>query len=654
MLRFTPEFLDELKSRLTPSGVIGRYVKLRKQGHEWAGLSPFTKEKTPSFFVNDQKGFYHCFSSGKHGDVIGFLVDTQGLTFPEAVARLAEEAGVPLPASEPEEAERGRRRKSLSEACAAAVAFYAQKLHAPEGRAAAAYLAGRGVGAEAIAAFRLGYSPASRTALKETLLSQGFSEGTLLEAGLVIKPDDGGASYDRFRGRLMFPILSATGQPIAFGGRALEKDAKPKYLNSPETTLFHKGDVLYNFGAARKAALEKGAPFIVCEGYMDVIALAGAGFPTAVAPLGTALGETQLSLLWRHGDEPVICLDGDSAGVAAAYRTIDRALPLLTPGKSLSFVFLPDNQDPDDLIRAGGRAAFGAALKDAAPLADVLWRREVEARPLDTPERRAALRAHLRELVKSIADKDVRSAYGAEFAARLDAVAPRREPPPKPESRGYVASGAVAGPRRGRGFRQPIDPRLTARPTSALVAKGAPHAFRQEAVLVLTLIRHPDLFERAEADILSLTLDTRELQDLLEGAVAAILSAEGLDSEKLEGHLRQGPSSEILERVLKDEALNAQTFLRATAEQHVVDRGWRDAFRIHVHGRLALQEVADTAAGLHAPNGEESWKAAVKHREQAHHSAEDANDGDPRRGREIDESLARLKANIERRQRRKG
>jgi DNA primase len=655
MPRFTPDFLDELKSRLKPSGVIGRYVKLRKQGNEWAGLSPFTKEKTPSFFVNDQKGFYHCFSSGKHGDIIGFLVETQGLTFPEAVARLAEEAGLSLPADEPGEAVRMQRRKGLAEASAAAAAFFQQTLKASEGRPGADYLKSRGLSAEQIATFRLGFAPASRVALKEHLLFKGYTEDVLIEAGLLIKPDDGGPAYDRFRGRVMFPILSANGETIAFGGRALEKDAKPKYLNSPETPLFHQGDVLYNFGQARKAAAESGEALIVCEGYMDVIALHGAGFKTAVAPLGTALGEAQLQLLWRHCDEPFMCLDGDRAGVAAAYRSIDRALPLLKPGKSLAFVFLPDNQDPDDLIRARGAEAFRTLLKSSAPLAAVLWRRETEARPLDTPERRAALRAHLRELVKGVADRDVRAAYGEEFARRLAEAFPREVLAAR---RPATGQGGRANPSRRAG-RKPFEPAYAdtlnaARPTAALKARARPTDFAREAILLLALVRHPGLFERCEAEVTALHLQTPALQTLLDLAVAAILTDPALDSETLNRHLHRTEAAETLERILSDETLNTQSFLRPAAELDEVERGWKDALRLSQYARLAQADVAESAAAS-LTLGDSQWKAAVKHREEQALSGE-RNDSreDGVSPQEFASSLERLKENIDRKTRRQG
>jgi len=420
MPKFTPDFLEELKARLRPSDVIGRYVKLKKQGNEYAGLSPFTKEKTPSFFVNDHKGFYHCFSSGKHGDIISFLQETQGFSFMEAVTSLAQDAGLPIPEDKPGDQAATEKRKGLAEACGAAAEFFSSLLHRAEGRDAEDYLRARGVSPEQINAFQIGYAPSGRASLRDYLINKGYKEETLVEAGLLIKPDDGGQAYDRFRHRVMFPILGSRDSVIAFGGRALDSNARAKYLNSPETALFHKGSVLYNFAQARKAAHETKTPLIVCEGYMDVVALWGAGFKQAVAPLGTAMTENQIALLWRVCEEPVLCFDGDKAGAGAAHRAVDRALPRLSPGKSLSFAFLPEGMDPDDLVSEQGSQAFQNILNKADPLVDVLWRRETQAQPLKTPEQRAALRTHLRSLVKTIEDKDVRAAYGAELAQRLD------------------------------------------------------------------------------------------------------------------------------------------------------------------------------------------------------------------------------------------
>ncbi len=419
-IRLPDGFLDELKARLRPSAVIGRKVALKKQGKEWVGLSPFTNEKTPSFYVNDEKKIFKCFSSGFGGDVIKFLQETERLSFMEAVERLAEEAGMALPKASPEAQEAYDRRARLQAACEAAAAFFEERLRSAEGAAARAYLDRRGLPSESWARHRLGFSPADWRRTLDHLKSKGFAIDEIVEAGLAVQKADGGSPYDRFRGRLMFPIADPHGRVIAFGGRALAPDDKPKYLNSSDTTLFHKSTILYRYKSAREALGHgEGGGLIVCEGYMDAIALAEAGFPTAVAPLGTALTDDQLQLLWRAGPEPILCFDGDRAGLGAAHRAIDRALPYLEPGRSLFFSVLPDGLDPDDLIRQRGPAAMAAALDAPTPLSELLWRRERDAEPVDTPERKAGLEARLIAAAGAIKHPGVRKAYERELQQRM-------------------------------------------------------------------------------------------------------------------------------------------------------------------------------------------------------------------------------------------
>ena len=397
-MRFSPQFLDELRARLPVSEVVGRRVKLRKAGREWKGLSPFNKEKTPSFCVNDQKAMWFDFSSGKNGNIFDFVMLTEGVSFPEAVERLAGQAGVPLPAYSPEAEAREERRKTLHDIVELAAGFFQSTLASRNGARGRGYLADRGISSATQLQFRLGYAPGEQYALKEHLGAAKIPVEDMIEAGLIVAGEDIAVPYDRFRDRIMFPISDWRGRIIAFGGRALDKDVSAKYLNSPETPLFHKGATLYNIAAARKAAHD-GAPIIAVEGYVDVIAMVTAGYEATVAPLGTALTTEQLALMWRLNDEPTLCFDGDDAGRRAAYRAAELALPLLTPGKSLRFAALPDGQDPDDLARSGGRDAIADVLAAARPLADLLWTRESEAGPLDTPERlrrlrRAAFSAH--------------------------------------------------------------------------------------------------------------------------------------------------------------------------------------------------------------------------------------------------------------------
>src|SRR6478609_3504292 len=420
-MRFTPQFLDELRARLPVSEVVGRRVKLKKAGREFKGLSPFQQEKSPSFTVNDQKGFYHDFSSGKHGDIISFLMETEGVGFTEAVERLASMAGMALPAATPDAARHEQRRKTLHDVMELSAKFFADTLASRNGAKARGYLGDRAITPATQLQFRIGYAPGGpgeRFALKEHLGAQGIPVEDMVEAGLLVAGDDIPVPYDRFRDRVMFPITDVRGRVIAFGGRALEKDVPAKYLNSPETPLFHKGDNLYNLAAARLAA-HNGSPLVVVEGYVDVIAMVGAGFAGSVAPLGTALTENQLALLWKMADEPILCFDGDRAGQKAAWRAADMALPHLLPGKSLRFALLPEGQDPDDLARSGGRGAIEEVIAAARGLADVVWSREIEGGSFATPERRAALEARIGELANAVRDDVVRRYYREDFAARL-------------------------------------------------------------------------------------------------------------------------------------------------------------------------------------------------------------------------------------------
>jgi len=426
-VRFDERFIDELKARLRPSDVIGRTVKLKRQGREYVGLSPFSKEKSPSFFVNDDKGFFHDFSSGKHGDIISFLQETERLSFVEAVQRLAGEAGMQLPAEDPKEAEREQKRLGLSEWMDLAQKWFAANLRRTPGKAAREYLEKRGLPEDQWERFGLGYAPNDREGLKQALVQRGARPAELVEAGLLIAPDSGGQPYDRFRDRLIFPILDARGRIVSFGGRAMNPDDRAKYLNGPESPLFHKGSTLYGLPEARRilgAESRNDQPIIVVEGYMDVIACQRAGLP-AVAPMGTALTEEQMERLWRVSHEPVLCFDGDAAGLRAAYRAIERSLPLLKPGRSFRFALLSGGQDPDDILRDKGAPALRQALAETHGFAEVLFRREQDVEPLDTPERKAGFKARLRAAAGAIQDKDLAEQYRRDLFDRFDALFPR-------------------------------------------------------------------------------------------------------------------------------------------------------------------------------------------------------------------------------------
>ncbi|MEM9740638.1 MAG: DNA primase [Pseudomonadota bacterium] len=421
-VRIPDGFLDEIKARMRPSDVIGRKVKLTRRGKEWVGLSPFTSEKTPSFYVNDEKGIFKDFSSGLGGDIIKFLMETERLEFMEVVERLADEAGMALPKATPEAVEHYDRLKRLKAACAAAAEFFQARLRRNDGAAARRYLENkRGLGAQSWTRWGIGFAPDDWRQLYIHLKGAGFSQDEIIGAGLAKISDKGGEPYDVFRNRIMFPIADTKGDVIAFGGRALDPDDKAKYLNSPETDLFHKSRVLYNYKRARETVGygERGG-LIVCEGYMDVIAMGEAGFGNAVAPLGTALTRDQLGLLWRAGPDPVLCFDGDRAGRGAAHRSVDVALPEVLPDRSVYFAFLPEGLDPDDLLKkADGQAQLTTLLETALPLVRVLWRRERDAEPLDTPEQKAGLEARLKAAAAKIGHDGVRAAYQRDLLQRM-------------------------------------------------------------------------------------------------------------------------------------------------------------------------------------------------------------------------------------------
>ena len=526
-MRFTPEFLEEIKTRVNVSDVVGRRVRLKKEGREWRGLSPFNAERTPSFFVNDAKMAWFDFSSGRNGNIFDFVMATDGLSFPEAVEALAGEAGLDLPKATPESVAREKKRAGLVEVLEMAAQFFEATLKGSAGARGRAYVASRGIAPAVQAEFRLGYAPADRYALRDHLAGRGASPEVMMEAGLLNHGEGIAVPYDKFRDRVIFPIQDRSGRVIAFGGRALEAGVPAKYLNSPETPLFHKGQLLYNHHRARKAAQDRGTVVSV-EGYIDVIAMTAAGFPNVVAGLGTALTLEQCELLWRMAPEPVLCFDGDGAGRRAAAKALDTALPAITPEKTLRFAFLPDGQDPDDLARSGGEGALAAVLAGAKPLVDMLWTREAEAQPLDTPERRAGLKHRLGDLAKQIGDETLRRYYQQELYGRLDALTGARPRPagggpgPRAGRPPFAAQGArprFGGPQPLRGYRGSAPAPLGA--NFALPAQGAAGAFARRDVEILTIVmNHPALLDRYAEDLAHLALDHPEvarLRDLMVG-----------------------------------------------------------------------------------------------------------------------------------------
>ncbi len=513
--------LEAFKARLPLADIVGRYVRLRRRGRELVGLCPFHREKTPSFTVAEDKGFYHCFGCGAHGNAIDFLMAIENLPFRDALERLSELTGVPLPA-------RTRATPApkidarLYDVHVAALTWFRARLQDPEGAGARAYLERRGVRGASVETFALGYAPPSGDGLKRALLARGYGESLLLEAGLLARSERDGETFDRFRDRLMFPIHDARGRIVGFGGRALG-DARAKYLNSPDTPIFHKGELLFNFHRALRAARPAGRLWVV-EGYMDVIALHEAGIGEVVAPLGTALTASQLQLLWRAAREPVLCFDGDEAGRRAAWRAAVRALPLLGPGRSLQFLLLPEGEDPDTLLRSRGRSAFLELTSSALPLVEFLWRMECEHTPPSTPERRAALRRRLRELLGEIGDADIRRDYARCWRERLEEVAPARRPS------------------RGRAM-VPVD---RGRIESALRELEA----EAERALLRPVLRDPALLAEHEEQLAAAVFTDPRCRALRDEILHWYAGAHRVDAESLHNHLSGHDFAELIEGMI--------------------------------------------------------------------------------------------------------
>ncbi len=569
MALFGPEFLEELRDRTSLSDLVGRRVQLRKRGAEHTGLCPFHNEKTPSFTLNDDKGFYHCFGCGAHGNAIDWVMQMDGLEFVDAVKRLAEDANMALPAAPVRDPAIVARRQTAFDVLEAACTWFQQQLAAPAGRAARDYLAGRGLDAATIERFRLGYAPNARGALLKAVVPDGES-GPLIDAGLMKAADENGPLRDYFFDRVMFPILDRKGQVIGFGGRAMG-DSPAKYINSPDTDIFHKGETLYNIGHAQRAAREAGS-VIVVEGYMDVIGLSRAGFDNVVAPLGTALTERQVALAWRMCDEPVLCFDGDAAGTRAAARAAERTLPLLQPGKSLQFVSLPSGEDPDSLVRKAGRRGFEAVLAERRPLIDVIWASAVAGRTIDTPERRAALQADLGKQAARIADETVRRNYGQMLRDRaFRAFSPWR-----------LRNG---GSKKQTGV--------------YLGKKRAPRNHDQE-VLLATAINHPGILEAVFEPLSAMAFTNADLARLRDEIVAWAIEAAGadgasdtsainpsntVDREALHHHLCAVGCGPIVDALLSNKVYVTE-FGQPSASDEEARKGW-----LVVHAGIEAKSV---------------------------------------------------------------
>ena len=583
-----PGFLDELRTRTSLAQVVGRKVTwdARKtnqgKGDYWAPC-PFHQEKTASFHLDDRKGYYYCFGCHAKGDALNFIRETENVGFMEAVEIMAREAGIPMPARDPQAQQKADQRSQLVEVMEAAVQYYRLQLNTAQGAGARDYLNARGMPENTVKRFEIGFAPDTRNGLFQHLTSKNIAPDLIVDAGLAIKPDDGGKPFDRFRGRIMFPIRDIRGRAIAFGGRAMDPNARAKYLNSPETLLFDKGRTLYNHAPAREAA-GKAQSLIVAEGYMDVIALAQAGFDHAVAPLGTAITEDQLLLMWRLTPEPIIALDGDKAGLRAAMRLIDIALPLLEPGRSLRFCLLPEGMDPDDLIKSQGKGAMQKLLDGAKPMVSLLWQREIEGRDFDSPERRAALDANLKMALGKIRDSSIRNHYVAAIKdLRIELF----------KSKNRRVSTFTPWTKRG-----PEGASIGAK-SSMLAQVGSDERLR-EAVILATCINHPEIVADFESSLERLTLTSPELSEIRDAVLRHAPHCKNPENpllEKITGEL----GSPALEKLMNTRHFHTLITIQSNSETEVAKMALAEelAKLEAARGvRVETDEAAEDMAGL--------------------------------------------------------
>jgi DNA primase len=542
-----PGFLDELRTRASLSQVVGRKVMwdTRKsnqgKGDMWAPC-PFHQEKSASFHVDDRKGFYYCFGCHAKGDAISFVRETENVSFIEAVKILADEAGMPMPAQDPKAQEKADRRTVLADVMEHAVKFFRMTLQQRVAADARAYLERRGLNDKALERWEIGFAPDAWQGLWDHLIGKGVEPDLILAAGLGKPSQKGGKPYDTFRGRIMFPIRDARGRCTAFGGRAMDPNDNAKYLNSPETELFDKGRSLYNHGPARTAT-GKGQPLIVGEGYMDVIAMSEFGFEAAVAPLGTAITENQLQMMWRIAPEPIIALDGDTAGLRAAMRLIDLALPLLEAGQSLRFALMPDGQDPDDVLKAGGAATLQKLLDGAMPMVQLLWQRETEGKVFDSPERKAMLDKVLREKIQTIKDPSIRNHYGQAIKEmRWDLFSPKRANQQRRPQGGGFQTGGFKGK-----WQPPQNAQATTKSSALANGEGDAVTIRlRQSVILAALVCTPEVAEEFESSLENMTFrdsDHRDIRNL-------ILRNLGASSEVLRENIYSALGPDALENLL--------------------------------------------------------------------------------------------------------
>lgn len=605
-MSFPPAFLEELRARLPLSSVAGKRLRLVRAGREFKACCPFHNEKTPSFYINDDKQFYHCFGCGAHGDVIGFTMHMDSLSFPEAIESLAAQAGLPVPRDTPVERERYDREKRLYQVLERAAAWFEARLFTAAGREALNYLRGRGLSDDAMHRFRLGYAPNDSQALLRELTGEGFKLDELLEVGLIKKAEGRNEHFSFFRNRVMFPVGDRRGRTVAFGARILG-DGEPKYLNSPDHPLFHKGKLLYGLSRAR-AAIQQNQPILVVEGYMDVIALVEAGYQGAVAPLGTALTEDQLAILWRllppadardpaRDYSPILCFDGDNAGRRAAARAVDRALPLLTAGQTVRVAWLPEGEDPDSLLRQTGRSGMQAVLDQAKPMIDVLWDLALENRRLQTPEERNALMNAIRQRVGRIRDETLRQLYQTEVQRRLSTAFQWQSSPVQGSDRGQSRlmseKGRKIAPKGPLARKQPVKARLL-----------------REKVLLALILNHPDLFAEFGEELARISFSAPPYEALRQQIVTLLSSDshEALDAAELYRHLSDGDAAKAwrtgLSDVLSEATYMHASFARPDRTSDQARQGWKSIWNKYL--QELLQADLQTARRRYAEDASET------------------------------------------------
>lgn len=568
-------FLDELRARIPLSDVVGKRVRLTRAGREFKGCCPFHKEKTPSFYVNDQKGFYHCFGCGAHGDAIRFLTDHDNMKFMDAVEQLAGVAGLSVPKPTPEEAQRFQRQMSLYDLMESASRWFEAQLAKPENRKILHYLLERGLQPEVIRSFRLGFAPSEADGLRQHLLHAGFRADDMEEVGLIRKSDRrAGEFYGFFRDRVMFPVTDLQGRIVAFGGRVLpgaDKSA-PKYVNSPESPIFHKGRNLYALSRARKP-IGDGEAALVVEGYMDVIALHQAGFRGAVAPLGTALTESQVEELWKAMPEaaktPVLCFDGDAAGQRAAARALERVMPILKPDHSVRFAFLPEGEDPDSLIKKEGRGAMERVLSEGADLLGMLWSEEAKGRDLSRPEARAGLKSALTKRARSIADSSVQEFFIYEINQRIKEVFLTKK---SEEYRGALKGAGRFGRREAPGAHTPY------RSEGQKVRPLRSSKFLREKILIAAMINYPELYDEFAEAFGMMETDSQDYDKLRQSLISLYDAQNGLDYQAVKQHLIDSGLAETLDAIFDQSLYLHAGFAKPGQPYDVVRQGWQDAY----------------------------------------------------------------------------